>query len=45
MIEIVEAGPNGFKAKATAVVDFDSDGQFDAWEIDQDKNLTETIKD
>ena len=44
-IEIVEAGPQGFKAKATAVVDFDGDGKFDTWEIDQDKKLTEVIKD
>ncbi len=44
-IEIVEASPNGFKAKATAVVDFDGDGEFDTWEIDQDKNLVEKIKD
>jgi type IV pilus assembly protein PilE len=44
-IEIVEANLNGFKAKATAVVDFDGDGEFDTWEIDQDKNLVETIKD
>lgn len=44
-IEIVEANLNGFKAKATAVVDFDGDGEFDTWEIDQDKNLVEKIKD
>jgi type IV pilus assembly protein PilE len=44
-IEIVEVNLNGFKAKATAVVDFDGDGKFDTWEIDQDKNLVETIKD
>jgi len=44
-IEIVESSLNGFKAKATAVVDFDGDGKFDTWEIDQDKNLVETIKD
>ena len=44
-IEIVEANLNGFKAKATAVVDFDGDGEFNTWEIDQDKNLVEKIKD
>lgn len=44
-IEIVEASPTGFKARATAVVDFDGDGNFDTWEIDQDKKLTEIVKD
>lgn len=44
-IEIVESGVQGFKARATAVVDFDGDGVFDVWEIDQDKKLVEVTKD
>lgn len=44
-IEIVEASERGFRATATAVVDFDGDGVYDVWEIDQDKNLRETVKD
>lgn len=44
-IEVIEAGVGGFKATATAVVDFDGDGVFNLWQIDQDKNLIEIIKD
>jgi type IV pilus assembly protein PilE len=44
-IEVVEADNKGFKAKATAVVDFNSNGTFNVWEIDQDKNLKEAVKD
>ena len=44
-IEIVEATGKGFKAQAVSVVDFDKDGEYNIWEIDQDKNLREVVKD
>ncbi|MDR2269263.1 MAG: type II secretion system GspH family protein [Sphingobacterium sp.] len=44
-IEIVRADQNTFLGRATAVVDFDGDGTFNVWEIDQDKNLKEVTAD
>lgn len=44
-IEVVEITENGFTATATSVVDFDGDGVFNVWEINQDKQLRETVKD
>jgi type IV pilus assembly protein PilE len=45
LIEVVEADPAGFRATATAVVDFDGDGIYNVWEIDQEKKLVEIAKD
>ena len=44
-IEVTDASVKSFKALATAVVDFDGDGVFDQWQIDQDKNLKQVTKD
>lgn len=44
-IEITSASNTAFIAKATAVVDFNGNGTFNVWEIDQDKTLKEVIPD
>ncbi len=44
-VQITEADNNSFKATATSVVDFDGDGTFNVWEINQDKQLKEVTPD
>lgn len=44
-VQITEASQHTFKATATSVVDFDGDGVFNVWEVDQDKNIKEVTPD
>jgi type IV pilus assembly protein PilE len=44
-IEVTNATNTTFTATATAVVDFNGNGTFNVWEIDQDKNLKEITPD
>lgn len=44
-ITITESSTNSFKARATALSDFDGDGVFNVWEIDDKKLLKEVVKD
>lgn len=45
VIEISEISLNTFVARATSVVDFDGDGQFNVWEINESGILKEVVKD
>lgn len=40
-VRIEEAGGAGFVATATAVVDFDKDGMYNIWQINEQGNLAE----
>jgi len=44
-IEIVTATNTGFTAKATAVVDFNGNGVFNVWEVNQDGTINEVTPD
>jgi type IV pilus assembly protein PilE len=44
-ITIAESELNSFKAIATATVDFDNDGTFNVWEVNQEGQIKEVIPD
>jgi type IV pilus assembly protein PilE len=45
LYEILAASGSTFKARATAITDFDGDGVFDVWEIDENGAPKQIVKD
>ena len=43
--EIIQSSNTDFKARATAVTDYNGDGVFNVWEVDKNGNPTQVTKD
>lgn len=45
VIEIEKAGTNEYVATATSIIDFDGDGVFNKWQVDQDGIVEQIVPD
>ena len=44
-IELVEVNEAGYRAIATAVIDFDKDGTFNVWSVNQENAIKQEVMD
>ena len=45
LVSLNEATDSTFKATAISVIDFDGDGQFSQWQVDETGNIIEIVED
>ena len=45
LVSLDEATDSTFKATAVSVIDFDGDGQFSQWQVDETGNIIEIVED
>lgn len=45
LIEIEKVSPNEYLATATSIIDFDGDGTFNKWQVDQQGVVTQLVAD
>lgn len=45
VIDVESAGPNVYVATATSIIDFDNDGVFNKWQVDQEGNVEQVVPD